>query len=603
MTLFNQVREWINIRLYPSKKRVLSSLRYFSFAVALFTFCCLVVNYGYDLSDSYQSMVYRIVKISLVFYLVKYVIKLIYDFHPIQFIRETKVEALIMLIILINLITISFFDFNVLTFFGNKFHIGDINYFFEVGIQVYFLIIFFVEFSKASSILENAKISPGSLFIFSFILLITVGTILLMMPRMNTTGEYPRFIDALFTSVSASCVTGLTVVDTGAYWSARGQFVIMALMQFGGLSIISFATLIVIFTRNNIGIRQLSITQSNILADSLSSSSGLLKRIFYYTFFIEIVGASILYFTYYSEKGKSLKINLFNSLFHSISAFNNAGFSTHVNGFYSDEVSEHYLQHLMVAGLIILGSLGFSNMYDLLSINSRRKKQNKPWLSLKIDTKISLYSSLILILAGGLLFFFLEHDNVLSKKELLPKIVTSFFQSVTTRTAGFNTVDIGALMPPTLVIFIFLMFIGASSGSTGGGIKTNTFVLILLGTYTIIRGRPRFELFHRTIPNELVLKAFSIMLFAISIISAGVFFLAIVEPQFSLMQISFEQVSAFATVGLSTGITPQLSNPGKIIILATMFLGRVGPLTIAYALLHQSRPRSYKYPEARVMVG
>lgn len=578
-------------------------LRYSSFAVAFCTFCCLVIYYGYDLSDFYKNLVYRVVKISLVFYLLKYIIKVIYDFHPIHFIRETKAEALMMLVILINLITITFFDFNVLTFFGDLFRIGDINFVFEVGIQVYFLIIFIVEFSKASSLLDKTKISPGSLFIFSFILLISIGTILLMMPKMNTTNTHPRFVDALFTSISASCVTGLTVVDTGAYWSVRGQIVIMILMQVGGLSIISFATLIVLLTRNNIGIRQLSITQSNLLADSLSSSSGLLKRIFYYTFIIEAAGALVLYFTFYAHGEKSLGIKLFYSLFHSISAFNNAGFSTHVNGFLSDEIAGHYAQHLVVAVLIILGSLGFSNMYDILSIRGRRRKQNKPWLSLKIDTKISLYSSLILIFIGALCFFWLEYANVLSQKDLLPKIITAFFQSVTTRTAGFNTVDTGALLTPTLVVFIFLMFIGASSGSTGGGIKTNTFVLILLGTYTIIRGKARFEMFHRTIPNELILKAFTIMLFAVSIISIGIFFLTIIEPHLSLMQISFEQVSAFATVGLSTGITHLLSDGGKTIILLTMFIGRVGPLTIAYALLRQSRANAYKYPEARVMVG
>lgn len=508
-----------------------------------------------------------------------------------------------MLIIFVNLLTIHFFDFNVLTFLGNLFDIGDINHFFEVGIQVYFLIVFLIEVGKATSILEKINVSPSTLFIFSFIILITVGTALLMMPEMNTAGVSPRFIDALFTSISASCVTGLTVVDTGNFWSVKGQFVIMVLIQFGGLSIISFATLLVLFTRNNIGIRQQSIMQNNLLADSLSSSSGLLKRIFYYTFFFEIIGATLLYLSYYGKVDSSVGNNIFNALFHSISAFNNAGFSTHIGGFTSDEVDDVYLLHILIAFLIIFGSLGFSNIFDLFSIRRRRREQRKPWLGLKIDTKISLYASSILILVGAVLFYLLEEKNVLSGKDLFAKITTSFFQSVTTRTAGFNTVDVGSLQMSTMIIFIFLMFIGASPGSTGGGIKTNTFVLIFLGTYTIIRGRARFELFKRTIPHDLVLKAYSIMLFAISIISLGIFLLSLFEPQFSLIQISFEQVSAFATVGLSTGITPHLSTAGKIIIMFTMFIGRVGPLTLAYSLLRQTRANAYKYPEARMMVG
>lgn len=601
--ILNRIREWINIRIYPSKRRVLLFFRYASFVVAIVTFCLLVASYGYNLADSYQRLVSAVVKFSLIFYLIKYVVKVFYDFHPIQFIKETKTEALVMLIIFINLVTIHFFDFNVLTLIGNFTNIGDINNLFEIGIQVYFLLIFLIEISKASAILEMSKVSPSSLFIFSFLFLITVGTILLMMPKMNNTGQAPRLIDALFTSISASCVTGLTVVDTGSFWSVRGQSVILILIQLGGLNIISFATLVVLFTRNNIGLRHLSVMQSNLLAESLSSSSGLLKRIFFYTLVIEVAGASLLYLTSYKNSAYSVGSKLFNALFHSISAFNNAGFSIHVNGFMSDEVSNNYIQHILIAILIILGSLGFSNIFDLLSIRSRRKKLNKPWLSLKIDTKISFYASFILILIGGVLFYVFEYRNVLSEKDLLSKIVTSFFQSVTTRTAGFNTVDIGLLTAPTLVVFIFLMFIGASPGSTGGGIKTNTFVLIFLGTYTIIRGQARFELFRRTIPIGLVVKAFAIMLFGISIVSLGIFLLTVIEPQFSLLQISFEQVSAFATAGLSTGITPYLSNPGKIVIMITMFLGRVGPLTLAYALLKRSRVNSYKYPEESVMVG
>ncbi|PMB38028.1 ATPase [Fischerella thermalis CCMEE 5319] len=603
MTLLNKIREWINIRLYPSKRGVLYFLRRASFVIALVTLCALVINYGYKLSAQEKTLVFKIVQFSLIFYLTKYIIKIIYDFHPIQFIKETKIEALLMLLILINLISLYFFDFNVPKETGNLLNIDNVDAFFNAGIQIYFLVVFLIEFGKASSILDTIKINPSLLFIYSFLILFTIGTALLLMPEMNVTGKSPEFLDALFTSISASCVTGLTVVDTGSFWSFKGQLVILILIQLGGLNIISFATLLVLFTRNNIGLRQQSIMQNNLLADSLSSSSGLLKRIFTYTFTIELIGSVVLFSTFYYQESKSFIRGYFDALFHSISAFNNAGFSTHENGLMAEGVSTAYWYHIIIGILIIIGSLGFSNIYDILSIKKRRLDENKPWLSLKIDTRISLYASAILILSGMVVFFLVERNGILADDSLFVGLVKSFFQSVTARTAGFNTVDIGLLAAPTLILLIFLMFIGASPGSTGGGIKTNTFVLIFIGTYTIIKGRANIEIFKRTIPYDLVMKAYSIMLFAITTISIGIFLLSVFEPEFSLLQLSFEQVSAFATVGLSTGITAELSVPGKIIIMVTMFVGRIGPLTLAYSLLRESKSKSYKYPETRIMVG
>ena len=597
-------REKANLKLYASKFNVLRTLRFGSGVVATLTLLALVYFHGFKINEEENRWIIIIVKSSIAFYIFKYIIQFVYSFSPMEHLRETKWEGFLMIFLVINIISIQITGIDLVGKTGDFFGFTRLSEILVLIIQGYFLLIVFLEIGKASTFLPLAKLSPPTILILSFLILIMFGTLLLLLPEMNVTGESMRFQDAVFTSISASCVTGLTVVDTANYLSFKGQFIIMILIQLGGLNIISFATLFAFFSRKGLGIRHQNMIQEGYLGESLNTSSELLKQIFRFTLIIELLGALLLFFTL----GDRLQFNdlpsrIFFSIFHSISAFNNAGFSTLSNGLFEETIRNAYLLQFTIACLIILGGLGFGTIRDVFTIKFVRERIQKPWLHTKIGTKISIYSAIALLTLGTIVFFALENNGVISHLSFGEKLMTSFFQSVTTRTAGFNTVDIGSLSLPILIFFIFLMFIGASTGSTGGGIKTSTFTLVLLSAYSTIRGKKNLELFKKRIPWELLNKAFSIFLFSGSFILTSLFFLTITDPDIPLKKLMFEEVSAFCTVGLSTGITAELSLSGKSIIMVSMFIGRIGTLTLAIALGRRLKSNNYKYPKADLMVG
>lgn len=597
-------REKANLKLYASKFNVLRTLRFGSGVVATLTLLALVYFHGFKINEEENRWIIIIVKSSIAFYIFKYIIEFVYSFSPMEHLRETKWEGFLMIFLVINIISIQITGIDLVGKTGDFFGFTRLSEILVLIIQGYFLLIVFLEIGKASTFLPLAKLSPPTILILSFLILIMFGTLLLLLPEMNVTGESMRFQDAVFTSISASCVTGLTVVDTANYLSFKGQFIIMILIQLGGLNIISFATLFAFFSRKGLGIRHQNMIQEGYLGESLNTSSELLKQIFRFTLIIELLGALLLFFTL----GDRLQFNdlpsrIFFSIFHSISAFNNAGFSTLSNGLFEETIRNAYLLQFTIACLIILGGLGFGTIRDVFTIKFVRERIQKPWLHTKIGTKISIYSAIALLTLGTIVFFALENNGVISHLSFGEKLMTSFFQSVTTRTAGFNTVDIGSLSLPILIFFIFLMFIGASTGSTGGGIKTSTFTLVLLSAYSTIRGKKNLELFKKRIPWELLNKAFSIFLFSGSFILTSLFFLTITDPDIPLKKLMFEEVSAFCTVGLSTGITAELSLSGKSIIMVSMFIGRIGTLTLAIALGRRLKSNNYKYPKADLMVG
>jgi len=259
--------------------------------------------------------------------------------------------------------------------------------------------------------------------------------------------------------------------------------------------------------------------------------------------------------------------------------------------------------HLIIAGLIFFGSIGFPVIQDLFNLERIKKSLKTPWSGLKLSTQISFYTALILIAFGTLMFYFLEQQNSLNGMKIEGQLITSLFHSITARTAGFNTVDFSIIGTPMLIIFIFLMFIGASPGSTGGGIKTSTFTLIIYSAINTIKGQKRIEIGNRTISAELLHKAFSIFLFSTSTIFLAIFILSISDGNKGLMPIAFETVSAFSTVGLSTGITPNLSIVGKIVIMICMFIGRIGTLTLAFALSRKIKSHNHQYPNAHLTIG
>ena len=598
------IREKINLALYDSKDGVLKLFKIGSFLFATFILSLLIYQFGFNPSQETKDWILIAIKASFIFYILKYFIDILYSYEPLTLIRNSWFEGTLLLLILINAISPLFFELSLLNWIGNQLELFHLENFYILFIQFYFFILVGVELGKASTQISFLKMSPPRLLILSFILLILVGTGLLMMPEMTAEVHSMPFFDALFTSISASCVTGLIVVDTATYFTQKGHIILMLLIQLGGLNIISFATLFAIFSKKGLGIKHQTILQENFSSESLLSGKGLLRKIFLFSFLMEMFGMILLYFTWNPQlKFPHVEEQFFYSLFHSVSAFNNAGFSLFTDGLHEHIIQNSYSMHLVLAGLIFFGAVGFPVIEDLFNIERIKKTLKTPWLGLKLSTRISFYTSLILIAFGMLMFYFLEQQNTLNGISLEGQLITSFFQSMTTRTAGFNTVDFSLIGTPMLIIFIFLMFIGASPGSTGGGIKTSTFTLIIFSAINTIRGQKRIEIGKRTISPELLHKAFSIFLFSASAIFLAIFILSITDGEKGIMPIAFEAVSAFSTVGLSTGITANLSFVGKLVIMICMFVGRIGTLTLAFALSSKMKSHNYEYPKAHLMVG
>jgi potassium uptake TrkH family protein len=538
------------------------------------------------------------------FFATQYFIRLLYSFERIDFIKSTWVEGGMMTFILVTGILKYAFHINYLDDFFHLFHFKHHKQVMRVLISVSTLYFAGFEFIKLGEYLNRLTIRPAGTFILSFLFLIALGCGMLMLPEMTTNGQGANFSDAFFTSVSASCVTGLIVVDTATFFTHKGHLVIMLLMQLGGIGIVSFAMFFTTFTKSSFGIKNQAIIQDFLSTDSLHSAKGLLRQIIIITFLIELMAATLLFFSWGDKiQFVSFQEKVFFSVFHGISAFCNAGFSLFSDGLYQDVVRHSYIMHVIIGVTIIIGSLGFSTIQDLFSPKLLRERMDKPWKDWKLGTKISVFTSLSLILIGMLVFGFTEWGNSLSGLSNFEKVVTMFFQSVTTRTAGFNTVDFSKLMTPTIIFMLFLMFIGASSGSTGGGIKTSTFLLILKSSIAAIRGRSEVELGKRHIPNELLFKAMSIFVFAATYNLIMIFLLSISDGDKPILNLVFEQVSAFGTVGLSTGITASLSVFGKWMIITSMFIGRIGTLTLALALSSRVKSNSYSYPNAHIMIG
>ena len=596
--------EELNRVLYGSKLRAYAIMRRTTYLLALLSVGLLVYVHGVAQDqETVQRLFYAIDAILAVFVLI-YLLRILYTFERVNFLKRTWFEGVLMAIIFINEISIYVLDSPVIYNLFESINIPLSVEVYRVVVSLFMLVLLVVELLETRVHLKTLQFKPSIVFILSFVFLVLVGASLLMMPKMIVTPGSMRFIDALFMATTASCVTGLVVVDPGTYFTLSGQVVLLLLIQLGGLGILTFATFFASLMRQGMGIKQHVAMYELLESDSLFSTKSLLRTLIVMTFSIEAVGAVIIFMTWGPDaEFVSLGSKIFYSVFHSVSAFCNAGISLFPVGLYTEPVRFAYVLHLTIAGLIIVGGIGFPTLIDVLSPRSMRARLHEPWKNWKLLSRITIYTSAALIALGTIGFFLLEYFNTLAHLNFVEALITSFFQSVTTRTAGYNTVDIGALSVPTLLMFIFLMFIGASPGSTGGGIKTTTFTIILLSVWTTIRGKRFVEIGNRTIPHSVSYKAFSVFAFAAILNLVFLFILTITDSQFDILSLAVEQVSAFATVGLSTGITAGLSDAGKFVIILSMFIGRVGTLTLALALSTRASSTAYKYPETHIAVG
>ena len=439
------------------------------------------------------------------------------------------------------------------------------------------------------------KVKPAQVLVIGFALVIILGAFLLSLPQVTNTGQSIGFLDAFFTSTSAVCVTGLVVVDTATTFNIVGRTVIMLLIFVGGLGIVTIGTAIFLILGKRISFHNRMLIQESLNQFSLQGMVRLLKAVVVTTISIILIGSLILFVRFLSldyPLGKAL----YYALFHSVSAFNNAGFD--LFGEYSSltRFVDDTTINITIAALIILGGIGFSVIRDV--VNYRKTKK------LVLHTKIVLTTTLALIIVGFLGVFFFEYNNpnTLGSLNIKGKILASFFQSVSPRTAGFNTVDLTQLHDTTKLLTIMLMFIGASPGSTGGGVKTTTFVALALAMWTVIRGKDNIHVFKRRIEWHQIIRGFIIIVSAMFLI-LGMTMALLYITGFSLMEVMFEVTSAFGTVGLSLGITPHLPPAAKLLIALTMFMGRVGPLTLAFAIAQKKQGDLYKYPADKILIG
>ncbi|OKY76694.1 MAG: ATPase [Desulfobulbaceae bacterium DB1] len=458
--------------------------------------------------------------------------------------------------------------------------------------------------ARRRSLRRIIEMHPAPLVAFSFVLFIIAGSFSLMLPAATQSGDM-HFIDALFTATSAVCVTGLAVVDTGTFFSTFGQCIILALMQIGGLGVMTVSIMLFRAIGRSITFRQRMVLQDVFAHTPREDILHVLKTIIGFTFLAEAGGFIFLYLHWSAEFPPARAAFL--ALFHAVSAFCNAGFSLFPDSMV--RYSNNILLNFTICGLIVTGGIGFPVVHDIF----RRTRQGGTRRTrLSVQTKTVLLTTIILIVVGSLMYWLLEYGHSLAGKSLSESLLVSLFQSITCRTAGFNTADIAALNPSTLTMMIGLMFFGASPGSCGGGVKTTTLAVIILFTWSRIRHKKRVNIFHKSIPSETISRSLSLALVATCLIGVTLFLLlagdtfARIHPSVGgemFLAYLFETVSAFGTVGLSMGLTTMLSTWGKLLIIFLMLVGRVGVLTFSYIIIGGAIADGIEYAEENIMIG
>lgn len=440
--------------------------------------------------------------------------------------------------------------------------------------------------------INKAKENPAFILAIGFLLLISLGGLILSSSFVTKTGERTGLIDSFFVAASASCVTGLTPVNTAMHWNFWGKLVILILIQIGGLGIMTLASLIPLILGKKIGIKSRAILKEQLNVNSMEGLVKLFKYVLAFTIITEGLGALALSFRFVPAYGVAKGI--WYSIFHSISAFCNAGFDIMGDSIYL--LRNNGLVNITLMALVIVGGLGFMVTSEIYS--------KRTFKNLSTHSKLVILVSIILVLLGALGFFMIESfdGGVLEGEGLKGAIYQSLFQSVSARTAGFYSVNLARIKDSSVLLLVVLMFIGGSPGSTAGGLKTTTFVVLVLATISVIKKEKEPVVFNRHIGEETIKNALSIFMISISIVFLVSFILTLSES-FDLVDILYETVSALATVGASRGITGGLSNLGKILIGLCMYLGRVGPMTMAFAFGIKSKKRMIRYPESFISIG
>jgi trk system potassium uptake protein TrkH len=581
-----------------NRQTVVRGINLFLLVLAFLAVGSLLAEYGFDLSPDWQEAAQLANVIVLYGFVGQGLLKLVLAQDRLAHLRSRWVELSILLIVLLHLlfpgqVAKSLLAINPLL--GPE----ALARIYIVLTQLFIVLALIPPALRASRRIMTLNIQPSMLIFLSFLFLIIVGTLLLSLPRATATKPL-SFIDALFTATSAVCVTGLIVVDTATYFTPLGHTILMILIQVGGLGIMTLTTFFAYVIGRGSQLKEYSALQTLIGEENLGKIRQTIFQIALVTFGLEALGSFLLYKTLDGAMFGSDGNKIFFSVFHSISAFCNAGFTLT-----SENLSNPFLRsNLGVLGtvmfLIILGGLGFPVLSNLGSFLIPRGKSSAK-RRLSVHSKLVLLMSSLLILVGALGILLLENSNTMKEISFGQRILQSLFHSVSARTAGFNALDVGALAVPTLFLITVLMWIGASPGSTGGGVKTTTAALALLNIHAIASGKNKIQVFRKHISEVSIVRAFSTVLLSFFFLAVALFCLLLSEKA-PLDQLLFEVVSAVGTVGYSTGITAHLSSVGKIVIIVSMFAGRVGLLAVAIALTRRRVEGRYEYTEEHVLV-
>lgn len=568
------------------------------FGVSLMGLVAIVLDFGFTQTDSFQQFL----DVFYFFVLGVAVLSIIsrYIQRPQLFLKKVFVFDLVYSAFLLWI-------FYLYIFVGSPFE-TDLLLENPMWLRVAVLLIFVRESSELKIDLKRTVFNPAQLFILSFIAIIFIGSFLLKLP--NATYSGITYIDALFTSTSAVCVTGLVVVDTGSHFTLLGQIILMILIQVGGLGILTFTSFFSYFFKGGTSYESQLALSEMTSAKKLAEVFMTLKRIILITFSLEIFAGVLIFSSLNSIDFATQSEQIFFSMFHSVSAFCNAGFSTLSNSLYDTSFRYNYYLQLVIIFTFVLGGLGFPIIvnvlkyfkYKVIRLFSNKKSKYLPWV-LSINSRIALITTFALSLFTFAIFYILEYNNTLAEHNGIGKLITALFGATTPRTAGFNTIDTASLTFPVIMLIIFMMWIGASSQSTGGGIKTNTFAIAILNILSLAKGKTRIEVFGREIAFVSVRRAFAIITLSLFIIGFAIMLLYVFEPQMNILDIAFECFSAYSTVGLSLGITSDLSAASKFVLIVVMFVGRISILSLLFAVFKKARSSNYRYPTEEIVIN
>ena len=593
-------------KIYKSVKQIVELVSNVLLFLASFLAIILVIyRFGFDMPADYSHEIYYTYRAIVRLFVVLGLLRFLFNFRLLRAEKGFWIEVLVLLFLFA--LTLFSKHFDRLDFEATNPFLFKVERILMYGVV---LLLSIIQLSKQIFVVLRSRVKAEVLFAASFLFIILFGAVLLGLP--NATYEGISFTDALFTSTSAVCVTGLTVVDTGATFTLTGQVVLLMLIQVGGIGVMTFTSFFAMSFLSGTSFHDQFMMKNLLNEASLSDIFRTVVYIILTTFIIEGIGVYLVYMQV--QDVAEIDNKLFFALFHGVSAFCNAGFSTLPGNLYDPLIRHLYGLQVILAFLIIFGGIGFPILFNygrLLHYGIRNKIKCLLGMNYKVvheprivstTTRIVLPTTLILLVVGTALFWIFENHNVLDGMSFTGKFATSFMGAVTPRTAGFNNVDMSMLHVPTIFLTIVLMWIGAAPMSTGGGIKVTTFVIALKNIWANLAGNDRVVIAHRQLTRENVNRAHSIIILSILWIILAVFVIVILEPKATLTQAVFEVVSALGTVGLTLNLTPHLCVASKMTIALTMFVGRVGLITLLACFIRHQDVKLYTYPDETVIV-